>query len=67
MTKWEEPIQVKGASAIALRLSPELLQKAKRLAAMHKISNYQEWLEKIIKERIQLEADLLETLESEIS
>lgn len=67
LTKWEKPIAVKAPKAISLRLSPELIQKAKFFAETHKIENYREWLENIIRERIELEEDLLEALKSDLA
>ena len=46
LSKWEEPIQVKAPRAISLRLSPQLIQKAKFLASLHKSKDYQTYLEK---------------------
>ena len=67
LSKWEEPIEVKAPQAILLRLSPELIQKIKFLATIHKTDNYQNWLEKIIKERIQLEGELLDSIKSDFT
>ena len=67
LTKWEKPIAVKMRRAISLQLSPELVQKAKFLAETHKAENYREWLENIIRERIELEEDLLQTLKSDLA
>lgn len=67
LTKWGKPITVKAPKAISLQLSPELIQKARFFAETHKIKNYQEWLENIIKERIELEEDLLEAIKSNLA
>jgi len=67
LSKWEEPIEVKAPQAILLRLSPELIQKIKFLATIHKTDNYQNWLEKIIKERIQLEDELLDSIKEDFT
>ncbi|MFQ5770035.1 MAG: hypothetical protein ACE5HX_05840 [bacterium] len=67
LSKWENPIQVKAPQAISLRLSPELIQKIKILAKIHKKNNYHKWLEKIIEERINLEEELLESIRSELT
>lgn len=67
LSKWEEPIEVNAPQAISLRLSAELIQKIKFLATIHKTDNYQNWLEKIIKERIQLEDELLDSIKSDFT
>ena len=67
LSKWEEPIEVKAPQAVLLRLSPELIQKIKFLATIHKTDNYQNWLEKIIKERIQLEDELLDSIKEDFT
>lgn len=67
LSKWEEPIEVKAPQAVLLRLSPELIQKIKFLATIHKTDNYQNWLEKIIKERIQLEDELLDSIKADFT
>ena len=66
LSKWESPVRVKAPQAISLRLSPQLIQKAKFLASLHKSKGYQSYLEKIIKERIQLEEKLIESIKPEI-
>ncbi len=67
LSKWEKPIKVKAPQAIALRLSPELIQKIQNFAKIHNKNNYQNWLEKIIIERIKLEEDLLESIKSDMT
>jgi predicted DNA binding CopG/RHH family protein len=67
LSKWEKPIRVKAPQAISIRLSAELIQKVKLLAKIHKTNNYQDWLEKIIKERIHLEEELLESIKSNLT
>ena len=66
LSKWDASIHVKAPKAISLRLSPQLIQKARFLASVHKSKNYQSYLEKIIKERIQLEEKLIESIKPEI-
>ncbi|MFQ5641145.1 MAG: hypothetical protein ACE5IR_24470 [bacterium] len=61
------PLELKVPKAISSRLSAELIQKAKLLAKIHKTNNYQDWSEKIIKERIQLEDELLESIETNLT
>lgn len=64
LTKWEEPIQVKAPQATSIRLSPQIIQKVKFLASVHKEREYQNWLKRIIEERIQLEEELLESVKA---
>ena len=67
LTKWEEPIFVKPASATSIRLSPEIVRKAKYLAKIHKFKGYQTWLKRIIEERIRIEEEILRELRQEFS
>ena len=64
LTKWEEPIRVKAPQATSIQLSPQIIQKVKFLASVHKEREYQDWLKRIIEERIQLEEELLESVKS---
>jgi len=65
LTRWEEPILVKPAGVTLIRLSPEMIRKAKYLAKIHKLRGYRTWLKQIIEERIRLEEDILRELRQE--
>jgi hypothetical protein len=54
-SKWDGPIRVVPPTAIALKLSPHLIERAKRIAKRKRIGAYQDWLSKVVEERIVLE------------
>ncbi len=62
LSRWEEPIVVRPTRVISIRLSPEIIAKAKYFAQVYKARGYQTWLKQIIEERIRAEEKLLETL-----
>lgn len=67
LTKWDEPTLVKSAGATSIRLSPEMVRKAKYLAKIHKFRGYQTWLKQIIEDRIRIEEEILTELRQEFS
>ncbi len=52
---WEKPIKVRRAKLAALSLPAELAARAAFLARLHREKNVEEWLARIIKERVELE------------
>ena len=52
---WEKPIKVRRAKPTALSLPAELAARAVFLARLHREKNVEEWLARIIKERVELE------------
>jgi hypothetical protein len=52
---WERPIKVRRAKSTALSLPAELAARAAFLARLHREKNVEEWLSRIIKERMELE------------
>jgi hypothetical protein len=52
---WEKPIKVKRARGTALSLSGDLAARAAFLAKLHREGRVDEWLARIIRERIELE------------
>jgi len=52
---WEKPIHVHRAKPTALSLPAELAARAAFLARLHREKNVEEWLARIIKERVELE------------
>jgi hypothetical protein len=52
---WEKPIKVRRAKTTALSLPAKLAARAAFLARLHREKNVQEWLARIIKERVELE------------
>jgi hypothetical protein len=52
---WGRPIKVRRAKSTALSLPAELAARAVFLARLHREKNLEEWLSRIIKERVELE------------
>ena len=52
---WEKPIEVKRGKAGSFSIPPELAERAAFLARVHHAGGLQEWLTKVIKERVELE------------
>lgn len=52
---WEKPIQVRKARAASLSLPAELAARAAFLTKLHREKNVEDWLRRIIKERVELE------------
>jgi hypothetical protein len=52
---WERPIKVRRAKFTALSLPADLASRAAFLAKLHREKNVEQWLARIIKERVELE------------
>ena len=52
---WERPIKVLRAKSTALSLPADLAARAAFLARLHREKNVEDWLSRIIKERVELE------------
>jgi len=52
---WEESIFVKREEPAHFSLSPEIATRAAFLARLHKATNVEKWLQKIIEERVDFE------------
>ncbi len=52
---WERPIKVRRVKSTALSLPADLAARAAFLARLHREKNVEEWLSRIIKERVELE------------
>lgn len=52
---WEEPVQVRQTTAPSLSIPPKLAARASFLAKLHREKGLQEWLTRVIRERIELE------------
>lgn len=52
---WGKPIKVRRAKTAALSLPAKLAARAVFLARLHSEKNVEEWLARIIKERVELE------------
>ena len=52
---WEKPVRVRKTKAASLSIPPELAARAAFLAKLHRKNNMEEWLTRVIQERIELE------------
>ncbi len=54
-SKWEKPVRVSRKNAATVSIPAELAARAAFLARLHKQPGIQEWLTRIIRERVELE------------
>ena len=54
-TAWEPPIRVKRSDPASLSIPGELAARAKFLADLHREPRVDKWLERIVRERVELE------------
>ena len=52
---WEEPIQVEMAKATSLSIPTKLAARAAFLARLHREKDLEEWLTRVIRERVEVE------------
>ncbi len=52
---WGKPIRVRNDKPASLSILPELAARAAFLAQLHRTKNTDEWLRRVIEERIELE------------
>jgi len=52
---WEAPVRVQRAAPAALTLPAELAARAAFLAQLHRTPNVEDWLRRVIQERVELE------------
>ena len=52
---WEGPVQVRRGKPGTISIPPDLAVRAAFLAQMHRASGIEEWLTRVIRERIELE------------
>ena len=52
---WDKPIRVRKGKPASLSIPPELAARAAFLAQLHRTKNTEEWLRRVIEERIELE------------
>ena len=52
---WEEPIQVEITKAASLSIPAKLAARAAFLAKLHREKGLEEWLTRVIRERVELE------------
>jgi hypothetical protein len=52
---WEKPIQVRTQKATSVLIPGDLATRAAFLAKLHKEKSFEEWLMRVIRERIEIE------------
>ena len=52
---WEKPVRVRKAKSASVSIPPKLAARAAFLAQLHRTKNMEEWLTRVIEERIELE------------
>ena len=52
---WEKPVKVRRAKSATLSIPGELAARAAFLAKVHRENRVEDWLTKVIKERVELE------------
>jgi hypothetical protein len=56
---WGKLVHVKAMSVVPIPLSPRLIEKAKVIARRRRMKGYQAWMQRVIQERIKLEANVI--------
>ncbi|NUO78979.1 hypothetical protein HUU05_02805 [candidate division KSB1 bacterium] len=64
---WEKPVRVRRAKPAALPLPSELAMRAAFFARLHRETNVNDWLKRIIRERIDLEEAAFAGLKRELA
>jgi hypothetical protein len=54
-SEWDKPVRIRKGKPASLSLPPELAARAAFLAQLHRTKNTEEWLRRVIEERIELE------------
>ena len=52
---WEAPIRVKRAKSASVSIPGDLAARAAFLARLHREAGFEKWVERIIRERVELE------------
>lgn len=63
---WEKPIEVRRTRAGSFSIPPELAERAAFLARVHRAGGIEEWLTKVIRERIELEEGVYTAVKREL-
>lgn len=63
---WEEPIRVRREKAASLSIPAEFIARASFLAKLHKEKGAEEWLKRIIRERLEMEEIAFAEIKQEI-
>ncbi|MFZ5912289.1 MAG: hypothetical protein ACOYYU_19975 [Chloroflexota bacterium] len=54
---WDEPVRVRKTKGASISIPPDLAARAAFLAKLHRKSNMEEWLTRVIQERIELDSN----------
>ena len=52
---WEKPVRVKRRKSASVSIPADLAARAAFLAQLHRKKNMEEWLQRVIEERVELE------------
>ena len=63
---WEEPIRVRMDKAASLSIPAELMARASFLAKLHRERGAEEWLTRIIRERLEIEGIAFTEIKREV-
>jgi len=63
---WEDPVQVEMAKATSLSIPTKLAARAAFLARLHREKDLEEWLTRVIRERVELEETALAEVKREL-
>ena len=66
-SEWEQPIQVRRRKHASLAISGELAARAAFLARLHREKSVEDWLSRIIRERVELEETAFSRAKRELS
>jgi len=66
-TQWDEPIAVQRSDMVDLALPASLADRARFLARIHRADDVDEWILRIIEERIELEEAAFATVKKELA
>jgi hypothetical protein len=64
---WEKPVKVSRAKPASLLIPAELAARAAFLAKLHREDKVEDWLTKVIKERVELEEEAFNEAKREMS
>lgn len=66
-TAWEQPIFVERSTPASLTLSGDLAARATFLAQLHRAKSVEEWLARVIQERVELEEAVFAGLKQDLA
>jgi len=66
-SEWEEPVPVSKAKQSSVNIPSELAKRAEFFARLHRESSAEEWLKRIIQERLDTEEAIFAELKRELT